>query len=596
MRRLIIGFFALIGVLVVSLVVLSVVVLIVAEPGTKRLAAANILTLDLTQALPDQAPDDGLERIFLGERLTLRDVTDALARAGDDARIKGVVARIGGGSLGTAKIQELRDAIAAFRAKGKFALAHADGFGELGSGTRDYYLAAAFDEVWLQPFAQVGLIGLRVEVPFFRGSLDKLGLVPRFDHRSEYKTAMNVVTETKMTPAHREETDTILKSVYDQVVEGIASGRKLDPAEVRRLIDQGPFDADGALGAHLVDHLGYREDAVAAARVRAGENAELVSAADYLQSAGRPHQSGPAIAVIYASGLITRDGSSASPLSGTEVSGADALSSAFRKAAEDSDVQAILFRIDSPGGSATASETIWHAVARAKEAKKPVIVSMGEVAGSGGYYIAAPADRIVAEPATLTGSIGVVAGKVLIDGLSQKLGVSWDAAQLGKQADMFSVIDDFSPEQHRRFEQMLDEIYAGFKQRVADGRHLSAEAVEEVAKGRVWTGADAMPRHLVDVLGGFDTALALAKEMAGIPAERDVTLKPFPPPSNSPAAVLARLLGRDGDGGGAGGEGAIEARLAAEDPLLRKLRPLLRDFELALAPAGALTMPPLEVR
>jgi protease IV len=593
MRRLIIGFFALIGILVFGLVALLIIVVIVAAPSTKRLAANEILTLDLTQSLPDAPPGDGFERILLGERLTLRDVTDALARAGDDARSKGVVARVGEGSLGTAAIQELRDAIAAFRAKGKFALAHADGFGELGSGTRDYYLAAAFDEVWLQPFAEVGLIGIRAEVPFFRGSLDKLGLVPRFDHRSEYKTAMNVFTETKMTPAHREETDALLHSVYDQLVQGIAAGRKLDPAAVRHLIDQGPFGANDAVEAHLVDHLGYREDAVAAARTRAGENTELVSVADYLESAGRPHQSGPTIAVIYGNGLITRDGSSGSPLSGSEGAGADALSRAFRKAAEDGEVRAILFRIDSPGGSATASETIWHAVQHAKEAKKPVIVSMGEVAGSGGYYIAAPADRIVAEPATLTGSIGVVAGKVLIGGLSEKLGVSWDAAQLGKQANMFSVIDDFSPAEHERFERMLDEIYAGFKQRVAEGRNMTPDAVEAVAKGRVWTGADAKERHLVDALGGFETALALAKEVAGIPADRDVTLKPFPPPSNSPAAVLARLMGRDGGGGG---DSAITARLAAQDPLLRELQPLLRDLELALAPPGALTMPPLELR
>jgi protease-4 len=593
MRRLVIGFFALIGVVVFGLLAVLVIVLIVAAPGTKRLAATDILTIDLTQPLPDAPPGDGVERILLGERLTLRDVIDALARAGDDARIKGVVARVGEGALGTAAIQELRDALAGFRAKGKFALAHADGFGELGSGTRDYYLAAAFDEVWLQPFADVGLIGLRVEVPFFRGSLDKLGLVPRFDHRSEYKTAMNIFTETKMTPPHREETEAILNSVYGQLVEGIAAGRKLDPDAVRHLVDQGPFGADEALAAHLVDHLGYREDAVAAARTRAGENAELVSVSDYLQSAGRPHQSGPTIAVIYGNGLITRDGSSGSPLSGSQVSGADALSRAFRTAAEDASVRAILFRIDSPGGSATASETIWHAVQHAKEAKKPVIVSMGEVAGSGGYYIAAPADRIVAEPATLTGSIGVVAGKVLIDGISEKLGVSWDAAQLGQQAGMFSVITDFSPAEHDRFERMLDAIYAGFKQRVADGRNLSADAVEQVAKGRVWTGADAKERHLVDALGGFDTALALAKEVAGIPADSDVTLKLFPPPSNSPAAVLARLMGRDGD---ESGESTIAARLALQDPLLRELRPLLRDLELAAAPPGALIMPPLEVR
>jgi protease IV len=593
MRRLIIGFFALIGVLAFSVIALVVIALIVAQPGAKRLAATDILALDLTQPLPDAAPDDGVERILLGERVTLRDVTDALTRAGDDPRVKGVMARVGDGTVGTAGIEELRDAIAAFRAKGKFALAYAEGFGELGSGTRDYYLATAFDEVWLQPFAEVGLIGLRAETPFFRGTLDKLGLVPRFDHRSEYKTAMNIFTETKMTAPHREETEAILHSVYDQMVEGIAAGRKLDPDAVRHLVDEGPFGASDALDQHLVDHLGYRDDALAAARTRAGENAELVSAQDYLEAAGRPHQNGPTIAVIYGSGLITRDGGSGSPLSGTQAAGADELSRAFRKAAADNDVRAILFRIDSPGGSATASETIWHAVQHAKEAKKPVIVSMGEVAGSGGYYIAAPADRIVAEPATLTGSIGVVAGKVLVGGLAEKLGVTTDAAQIGKQAGMFSVIDDFSPDEHERFERTLDTIYAGFKQRVADGRKMSADAVEAVAKGRVWTGADAKEHQLVDALGGFETALALAKEAAGIAAESDVTLKPFPPPSNAPAAVIGRLLGRDGGGGG---EGALLPRLAAQDPLLRELRPYLRDLEQTLAPPGALTMPPVEIR
>jgi protease IV len=586
MRRLIVRIFAIIGFLAVGLLVVTIIGLIVAEPSETRVSATDILMLDLTQPLPDAPPDDGVERLILGEQLTLRDAVDALARAGDDARVKGVVARVGAGTLGTAATQELRDAIAAFRGKGKFALAYAESFGELGSGTRAYYLAAAFDELWLQPFGDVGLTGLRIEMPFFRGLLDKVGVAARFDHRSEYKTAMNMFTETKMTPPHREETEGLLHSAYDQVIDGIATGRKLDAGAVRQLVDEGPFDDKAALDAHLVDHLGYREDVVAAARVRAGENATLVPLSDYLHGAGRPHQSGPVIAVIYADGLIVR-GDSSSPVGGADITAADTVARAFRMAAEDSSVRAILFRIDSPGGSATASETIWHAVERAREAKKPIIVSMGDVAGSGGYYIAVPADQIVAEPATLTGSIGVVAGKFVIDDLSEKLGVSWDAAQLGQHADMFSSIEDFSPVEHAHFEHMLDTVYAGFKERVGAGRKLGAEAVEDVAKGRVWTGEQAKERGLVDALGGFETALALAKKAADIPADHDVTLMPFPPVNNSPAAVLARLLGRDGGSAGA------RAGLA---PVLAALGPLLRDLELVLAPPGALTMPPLELR
>jgi protease IV len=592
MRRFIVGFFALIGLVVVAFIALAVALWLWAAPGEKRLASTNILTLDLTQPLPEGPPDDGIERALLGQQLGFQDVLDGLDRAGSDQRIKGLVARVGVGALGTAQLQELRDALAVFRSKGKFAIAYAESLGEAGAGTRPYYLATAFDEIWLQPFGGVGLVGLRVEMPFFRGTLDKLGIEPRLDHREEYKTAMNIFTETKMTPAHREETEALLHSVYDQLVRGIAQGRRLDPAQVKTLIDSGPFGTQEAIDARLVDRVGYREDAIAAARTRAGENAQLVSMAQYLARAGRPHQSGPTIAVIYGNGLIVSGDDSSSPLSGSAIMGADAIGKAFRQAAKDESVRAILFRIDSPGGSAAASEVIWHEVLRAKAAGKPVIVSMGNVAGSGGYYIAAGADKIVAEPATLTGSIGVVAGKVLIGGLSEKLGVSWDAAQLGKQAGMFSVIDDFTPAGHQRFEQMLDQIYAGFKERVAEGRKLSTDAVEKVAKGRVWTGEEAKARSLVDELGGFDKALVLAKAAAGLAPEREVTLKTFPPVSNTPAAIIARLLGR----GNEPDEEAGAARLAGLSPVLAALRPLLQQLEMAAAPPGALLMPPIELR
>jgi protease-4 len=297
--------------------------------------------------------------------------------------------------------------------------------------------------------------------------------------------------------------------------------------------------------------------------------------------------------VIYGNGVINRGNSSSNPLSGNTVMGADTLARAFRLAAEDASVRAILFRIDSPGGSATASETIWREAVRAREAGKPLIVSMGNVAGSGGYYVAAGADKIVAEPATLTGSIGVVSGKVLVGGLSQKLGVTWDAVQIGRNAGMFSVVDEFTPAEHERFERTLDAVYGVFKDRVATGRKLGAEAVEDVARGRVWTGADAKERHLVDELGGFGTALALAKAAAGIAADSDVTLKTFPPTNDSPSAVIARLMGRSVPGDDAR---SAAARLAALDRLLATLAPILQRLDLAAAPPGALTMPPVDVR
>ncbi len=585
LRRIVVGFFAGIGFFFVLIVAIAIAALMLAGPRAPSLAEANILTVDLTEALSESPAEDGFARTLFGGKPTLRDVLDALDRGAVDGRIKGVVARVGG-ELATAQAQELRDAIAAFRAKGKFAIAQAESFGEFGGGTHSYYLATGFDQIWLQPFGNVGLVGLRVEMPFFRGTLDRIGIEPRFEHRSEYKSAANVVTESKMTPPQREETESLLRSVFEQILRGIAEGRKLEPGQVRALVDQGPFGADQAVAAHLVDQLGYRDDAVEAARKRAGSNAQLVSVGNYLDRAGRPHKSGPTIAVIHATGLITRGMSSDNPLSGSQAVGADTLARAFRDASKDGSVRAILFRIDSPGGSATASETIWREVLRAKEAGKKVVVSMGNVAGSGGYYIAAPADRIVAEPATLTGSIGVVGGKVLLGGVSEKLGITWDALQFGKNAGIDSVVQDWTPAEHQRFEQLLDVTYAGFKERVGRGRHMAPEAVEAVARGRVWTGEEAKANGLVDDLGGFGAALAVAKRLAGLPADEDVTLKPFPAPNDSPEAIIAKLLGRET-------EPEESATLA---PLLARVRPLLRELELATAPPGALTMPPLQVK
>ena len=586
MRRFIVGFFAVIGALVFVAILAGVGVALWSRSRGPTIADNTVLSVDIGGGFPDAPPSSALSKLLFPGRPSLRDVLDALDRASDDPRVTGLIARFGDGEIGLAGAQELRDAILRFRAKGKRTVAYADSFGEFSSGTRSYYLASAFDDIWVQPLGLVGLVGLRAEEPFFRGTLDLLGIAPRFDHREQYKSAVDFLTEKAMTDPDREQIGALLDFVYGQIVQGIASDRKLDESAVRALVDRGPLLAQEALDAHLITHVGYADEAMASIGVAPGGEKRPVSLQRYLDAVGRPHQSGPEIALIYANGLITRGNGGDSTFVGSGQAGSDALIRAFRMAERDPKVRAILFRIDSPGGSAVASESIWRETLRAKEAGKKLIVSMGDVAGSGGYYIAAAADKIVADPATLTGSIGVLAGKVVLNGLLAKIGAGTSAVDVGANAGLFSAFKDFSPTESQRFEAFLDNVYAGFKNRVAQGRKMDPAAVEAVAKGRIWSGEDAKAKGLVDALGGYDTALALAKEEAGIPATSDVTIKIFPPPESPVSALLARVTGRSPPDG----------EQAMLDRTLAALRPLLLQLEWMSAPPGALTMAPVEVQ
>ena len=586
MRRFFLRFFATIGVIVVLLIAtgIGLGVWLVRAPRSPSIAPNTILTLDLTGALPDGPSDHGVAQLLFPTGLSLADTRGALERAGDDPRVKGVMARVGDGGMGLGEVQELRDAIAAFRMKGKRAIAYADTFGELSSGTRSYYLATAFDEIWLQKLGMVGLVGLRAEMPFFRGTLDWLGIVPDFAHREEYKDAANMLTEKQMTAPEREELEALLQSVYAQVVAGIAADRKIDEGAVKVLIDHAPILNDEAIATHLVDHVGDREDAIASLG-----GGPLVTLDRYADQVGPAHRRGPTIALIYATGLMARDGGGGNPLTSDNVMAADEVTRALKLAQNDKSVRAILFRINSPGGSAVAAETIWAAVKRARNAGKPVIVSMGDVAGSGGYYIAAPADKIIAEPATLTGSIGVIAGKLVFGDLLKKLGGNADAVQIGANAGIFSLTQPFSPSERERLEAVLDEIYGTFKSRVGEGRKLDAAAVEAIAKGRVWSGADAQAHRLVDTLGGFRTALDAAKEAAGIAADQDVNLKLYPPPKNNLDLLLGRVMG-----GGANNNDDDETRLAAQ--LMIAMRAKAPNWEALFQSPGLLLMPPFSLR
>ena len=553
--------------------------------GKPSVPKKAILELDLERAIPEASPENPFA-VFGGEKpFTLRDVVDGLEKAGDDPHVVGLVARLGAAPIGVAEIQEIRDAVKAFRAKKKFAVAYAETFGEFAPGNGSYYLATAFDEIWLQPSGDLGLNGLVGESPFLRGTLDKLGVKPEFGQRHEFKNAMNLYTETKFTDAHREATRQLIESIFGQLVKGIAEGRKMTEAEVRALVDRGPYLGPEALEAKLVDGLAYRDEVHAKLKAKGGAGAKLFGLPAYLKKEGRPHADGKrTIALVYGVGGVVRGRSSGNPLTGGQTMGSETVAKAIRTAVEDDDVAAILFRVSSPGGSYVASDTIWREVVLAKKAGKPVIISMGDVAASGGYFVAMPADKIVAQPGTITGSIGVLAGKMVTPAMWEKVGLTFDQVEVGANANMWNASKSFSPAEWARFNAWLDRIYDDFTSKVAAGRKLPKEKVLEIAKGRVWTGEDAKALGLVDELGGFPTALKLAKEAAKIPAGEKVKVAVFPR-EKTPFEQLSERMS---------GEGEDESSFTALVRLVEPLRPLLRQVEAERQ--GVLATPPLTIR
>lgn len=504
-----------------------------------------IIELDLSKPLVEKQPSPVAAAV--NKTMELRRAVDGLARAADDPNVVALFARIDAGVAALADAQELRDAVLRFRRSGKPAVAFADTFGEFGRGTTPYFLATGFDDVWLQPSGDLGFVGWAVEQPFLRGVFDKVGVEPRMDHRHEYKNAKNMFTERSFTEPHREALEVLARSQFDQVVAAIADARGLDEKEVRALADTGPLLGPEALAARLVDHLGYRDEAVAAVKERAGAGAELLYLQRYLkagalQQALHKRQSAkkPVVALVHGAGPVVRGrGGGFSPLTRGPSMGGEAVAAAIRAAVADERVKAIVFRVDSPGGSYVASDTVWREVVRAREGGTPVVVSMGKVAGSGGYFVAMGADRIVAQPATITGSIGVVGGKQLLAGLKDKVGLTTDEVHDGETALMFSSTYDFSDAAWARLQAWLDRCYEDFTSKVAAGRNLPLERVREIAKGRIWSGADAKERGLVDELGGVYEAVAAARSIAGLGAAGDVDVVPFP----RKTAVLQRLAG-----------------------------------------------------
>jgi protease-4 len=569
-KKIIVSILAIIGALVVMVAVAGL--LVSAVRGKGRVPTRAVLELNLETGMIEDVPDDPVAKAMTGGTPLVRDVIDALDRAATDDRVRGVVAHFGTAKIGVAKTQEVRDAILRFRGRNKFAYAWAESYGgDWGPGTSTYYLASAFDQVFVQPSGDVQLTGIMMETPFIKSTLDKLGMKFHGDHRYEYKNAFNMYTETKYTAPHKQAVTKVMDSWYGQIVRGIAEARHLTEDQVHALIDQAPLSATQAQAARLVDDLKYRDEVYEMAKNKAGDGAEMIYAARYLQSAGSPHNKGKTIALVYGVGGVIRGKSNYDPVMGSVNMGSDTVSGALRAAADNKDVKAILFRVDSPGGSYIASDAIWREVVRARQKGKPVIVSMSDVAGSGGYFVAMPADKIVAQPGTITGSIGVLSGKMLTSGLWNKVGVSWDEVHTGSNATLYTGTTDFSPAEWQKFEGWLDRVYEDFTSKVAEGRKLPKDKVLQIAKGRIWTGEDAKALGLVDELGGFPVALSLAKKAAGIPDKDEVNLRLFP----AKKTRLHILFGSEADNSDKEAESAVLVRtLQVMQPLARRLHVL----------------------
>ena len=497
----------------------------------QRRTGPIILELDLTDGIAEDPAADPVSAMLI-RRPRFADVLDGLRRARTDPRVKAVVVKLGGRRIGLATVQELRSAIAEVGRAGPMTVAWAETFGEFSPSNAAYYLATAFDRIYLQPSGDLGLTGLSMEQWFYRGTLDKLGLEYEVGKRYEYKNAADRLTEQGFTGPAREALERLAASLTGQLADAIAQRLGVPVADARGLIDDGPYVAPEAAGHRLVDALGYRDEVYAELRKAVGPDAYLLYLGRYQRSrmfAERarklPEPSENVIALVHAHGPIRRGRSARGPLTGGAM-GSDTVAAALRAATADRRARAIVLRVNSPGGSYVASDTIWREVVRARQAGTPVVVSMGDVAASGGYFIAMAADAIVAQPGTVTGSIGVLAGKPVTTALLERAGITTDSVTEGAHADMFSTTRPFSKEEWLKINSWLDRIYADFTGKVASGRKMTQEQVHDVARGRVWTGADAAANGLVDQLGGLEEALGLARERAGLPGTAPVRVYP----------------------------------------------------------------------
>ena len=492
------------------------------EPAVPSRAA---LSLEIGGDIAELPASDVVAYLSDARTPTVRGFIDNLRKAKSDNRVRAVLIKpTTFSSPYWGKIQEIRDALVDFKESGKPLYAYLE-YG----GDREYFLASAADKVFMMPATTLDLTGVATYQLFLRGTFDKIGVTPDIHHVGDFKTASNQYTEKGYTPSHRAMDEWLNRELYEQIVSAIAHGRKKSDAEVRSLIEEGPFLAEHARRAGLVDELLY-EDQVAEKLKDESGGLSTLDAADYgrVSVGASGFDRGPRIAVIYAVGAIVGGRSGYDPLNGATV-GSETLNEAIRAARKDSSVRAIVLRVDSPGGSATASDAVWRELMLARD-DKPLVVSMSDLAASGGYYIAMPGHAIVAQPSTLTGSIGIFGGKFITGGVYEKLGANIESTSIGKHAEMNSPARPYNEAELKKVTEQLESFYTLFVGKVAAARGKTPDQINAIAEGRVWTGRQAAQNGLVDTLGGLETAIGIAKEKAGIDADDSVQLVVYPAP------------------------------------------------------------------
>jgi protease-4 len=526
-----------------------------------------VLALDLREEMPDQRPSNPFAAI--GQGPALLDVLNRIEAARTDNAVEGIYIRANTGGMPPAQAEELRAALASFREAGKFVVAHVQNDG-VRMSMPGYLAVADADEVWLQETSEFMPMGLSAEVTFFAGTLERYHMQAQFETREDYKTAANSLTQRTFTPAHRESLTSLMTGLYDNMLANIAADREITLEQARTAVESTPFAAQRAVELGLVDQLGRPEDAQRAALARA-ENAEIVEFSDYRPSHRR---GGRVIAVVQGEGAIVSGPEEHDIFGEDTLMNSDRIAEALLEASEDDDVAAIVFRVSSPGGSVVASDQILAALRTARERGKHIVVSMGDVAASGGYYVSAYADEIVASPSTITGSIGVVGGKLIIGpAMDHYLSTNTETITVGSPlVEMFSAERPFNQAERAAFAAFIDRAYQGFITLVSEGRGMTPEQVRAIAGGRVWTGQQALERGLVDHIGGFSVAVARARALAGIEEDARVQLRFFPAPK-SPFEAFERMFGVSSEGA----ESLARINAALADPRMQRLLHAMRE-------------------
>jgi len=529
------------------LIVLGVISHIVSW-WSHRVAPGSVLELALKGPVIERGTD-GWRGLVSDDQTPLNEVRRALHEAAADPRIVGLAIRITDPDMEFAQAQELSALIHDFAAHHKWTTAYLESAGDFGSGNLPYLVASAAGEVSMMPEGEINLMGVGMQELFARGLLDKVGIKPNFAAIGKYKSAANIFTEKDFTPSQREEDEALAGGLFDQLVATAASERHLEAAQIRALIDQAPLSAKAGLKAHLLDRIEYGDQFTDRVKDYGGHDHTVIEYSDYRQVSLLPHF-GPhdQLAVIYADGAIQRGQGGFDPVlsPGGNAVGSDDMVEALDQARDDDSVRAVILRINSPGGSVIASELIRRS-AELLAKKKPLVVSMSGYAASGGYWIAMPAEKIFAEPATITGSIGVLGGKFNIAPLMNSIGVNSAAISHGANATMFDAFSDFTPAQQQQFhDQILGETYQHFVNLVADRRGLTPARVDQIAQGRVWTGAEAVKLKLVDGMGGLDEAIKAARELAKVPEDTKLGLVELPAPPGLLSSLKKGKVGADG--------------------------------------------------